>query len=517
MEIIPNTTIKVLKNVPLRSDYKDTIYFESPTAQSNYFSSCTKFTFQKNTYQRVNKGKIRINKIADDLYDCNYVMFQNSSYGHKWFYGFIESVEYVNNAVSEITYKLDCVQTWFFDMKINQCFVEREHSVTDNVGENLLDEHLEYGDLITKYFTFTIPKSGQLGGLYTIVASTFGSDGKFTSGCMINKVYNGLNFYAFDTREEKGVNELNEWLKSVNSAGKIDGIVSIFMMDANFYDKTGLFSPIQMALDKSNFVKLDGDYIPRNKKLYNYPYNFLRVTNQNGSDEDFKFENFDDTKNSNEGSIVFNYFGDLSPNPTTIVYPLSRYEGVAMDVSKNVTINNFPQCAFTNDAYVAWLSQNAGSLSSQLLSSVAGIGMTIATDGLTAATGIKGIEGIASLIGQYTDEARRPPKARGNVSGGLMACLGTYAFEFKQMTIKKEYLKIIDDYFDMFGYACHRVKTPNISSRPHWNYVKTNGCVITGSVPCDDLITIQNAFDSGIRFWKHGSEVGNFNLNNSPT
>ena len=98
-----------------------------------------------------------------------------------------------------------------------------------------------------------------------------------------------------------------------------------------------------------------------------------------------------------------------------------------------------------------------------------------------------------------------------------MACLGTYAFEFKQMTIKKEYLKIIDEYFDMFGYACHRVKKPNISSRPHWNYVKTKGCEISGSVPCDDLKTIENAFDSGIRFWKHGSEVGNFSLNNSPT
>ena len=132
MEIMPNTVIKVLKNVPLRSDYQDTLYFGSSTEQANYFSSCTKYTFQKNTYQRVNRGKIRINRVADDLYDCNYVMFQNSSFGHKWFYGFIESVEYINNAVSEVTYKLDCIQTWFFDMKINQCFVEREHSVTDN-------------------------------------------------------------------------------------------------------------------------------------------------------------------------------------------------------------------------------------------------------------------------------------------------------------------------------------------------------------------------------------------------
>ena len=517
MEVIPNTVIKLLKNVPLRSDYEDTLYFVSSASQESYFASLTKRTFSKNTYQRVHKGTLRVQALADDIYDCNYLMFQNTSYGNKWFYAFIESVEYINNSVTEITYKIDSIQTWFFEMRINQCFVEREHSLTDNIGENLIDEHLDYGELITKFYTYTTPKEGQLGGLYTIVASTFGSDGNFTEGEMVNKVYNGLHYFAFDTRKDKGVKELNEWLKAVNSAGKIDGIVSIFMMDSNFYDSTLIFNPIQVTLDKSNFTKLDGGYVPKNKKLYNYPYNFLRVSNQNGSEQDFRFEYFDDTANTNTGSIVFDYYGDLAPNPTTIVFPLSSYKGMAMDISKNVSINNFPQCAFTNDAYIAWVAQNAGSLGSQMISSLTNIGMGIATEGLTPTNTIKGIQGITSIIGQYADEARRPPSAKGNISGGIMASLDTYNYKFEQKTIKKQYLKIIDDYFNMFGYACRRVKTPNISSRPHWNYVKTNGADITGSVPCDDLKTIQNAFDKGIRFWKNGSEVGNYSLDNSPS
>jgi hypothetical protein len=69
----------------------------------------------------------------------------------------------------------------------------------------------------------------------------------------------------------------------------------------------------------------------------------------------------------------------------------------------------------------------------------------------------------------------------------------------------------------MYGYATHRVKVPNRSSRPYWNYVKTIGCVITGSVPADDIKQICDIYNAGITFWKNGNNVGNYSLDNSPT
>ena len=71
------------------------------------------------------------------------------------------------------------------------------------------------------------------------------------------------------------------------------------------------------------------------------------------------------------------------------------------------------------------------------------------------------------------------------------------------------------DYFDMFGYATHRVKIPNRSIRPHWNYVKTNGCVLRGNAPADDVRKICTIYDDGITFWKNGDEIGNYSLDNS--
>lgn len=56
---------------------------------------------------------MRVEKKAEDLYDCNYLAFQNTSFGSKWFYAFITSVEYVNNITSEITFEIDVLQTYF--------------------------------------------------------------------------------------------------------------------------------------------------------------------------------------------------------------------------------------------------------------------------------------------------------------------------------------------------------------------------------------------------------------------
>ena len=78
------------------------------------------------------------------------------------------------------------------------------------------------------------------------------------------------------------------------------------------------------------------------------------------------------------------------------------------------------------------------------------------------------------------------------------------------------YARIIDDYFNRYGYATNQMKRPNRNSRPHWNYVKTQNATFKGSVPSDDMKKIQDIYDSGITFWKNGSEVANYTLDNRP-
>ena len=91
-----------------------------------------------------------------------------------------------------------------------------------------------------------------------------------------------------------------------------------------------------------------------------------------------------------------------------------------------------------------------------------------------------------------------------------------FGFSMEQHFIRPEYAKMIDDYFTAFGYATNRLKKPNISSRPHWNYVRTSNCRILGTMPSDDENVICDIFNHGITFWKHLDEVGNYGLDNRP-
>lgn len=148
MYVEPSTNIIILKDVPLDNSYEHTLYFVDVGSQVDYFTSKAKFSLTNQTYQRVNRGYARVQKTADELYDCNYMMFQNSSFGNKWFYAFITSVEYVNNVTSEIQFEIDVMQTWFFDYELEMTYVEREHSLEDKIGENLAPEPVDLGNII---------------------------------------------------------------------------------------------------------------------------------------------------------------------------------------------------------------------------------------------------------------------------------------------------------------------------------------------------------------------------------
>ena len=148
MKVFPDTTLKILTGCPCDPDYEHTLYFAHESAQKNYFSSISKYTVNAMSYQRAKRGRIRVQYKVENLYDCNYIMFQNTAFGDKWFYAFIDDVTYVNNITSEISYTIDVMQTWLFDMQLQQCFVEREHSVTDVAGDNRIAENLDIGDMV---------------------------------------------------------------------------------------------------------------------------------------------------------------------------------------------------------------------------------------------------------------------------------------------------------------------------------------------------------------------------------
>lgn len=90
-------------------------------------------------------------------------------------------------------------------------------------------------------------------------------------------------------------------------------------------------------------------------------------------------------------------------------------------------------------------------------------------------------------------------------------------FSFREMRVKTEYLKVIDDYFTRFGYAIRKLEMPNITGRQNWNYVEIASSeeIGYGDVPNKYMDIINNACRRGVTIWHNHANVGNYSLNNN--
>lgn len=172
----PNTVVKILKGIELDRDLENTYRFASLSAQQNFFSSNKRVKFQLENlqYLRTGENSIKVEIDAASLYDCNYLMFQNTGYRDasgrtRWFYAFIDRVNYVNEATSEIVYTIDPMQTWLFDFKFADCMVEREHVRNDRIGKNVISEPVECGEYMQEVSANIVPPTSfkYKGGLIT--------------------------------------------------------------------------------------------------------------------------------------------------------------------------------------------------------------------------------------------------------------------------------------------------------------------------------------------------------------
>lgn len=506
MYIAPNSTIRILRNVTIDNTYQHTIHFNSSSEQASYFAGLAKYTVTNYTYQRKERI-LRVGILADNLYDCNYIMFQNTSFGNKWFYAFITNVEYVNNEASNITFELDVMQTWYFDYTVRPSFVEREHVVLDNIGENLVPDDLELGEYIADDFDGT----NQLASKSIVVAATFDKNLDDNPGGTYSGIYSGLYYNVFDSYAD-----VNEFINDAVNANKGSGIVSIFMMPKNMVGEIG-GSVKTYDVNKSKKVtgQIDG-YTPKNNKLYTYPYNFLYVTNLNGVGVPFPYEYFADPTN-----CTFTVSGDMSCNPQIVLCP-TNYKGVSANYNEKIILDGFPQCSYNTDSFKAWLAQTGVSQLVSLAGGGAAIAGGVAKAGGTALAiagvpiaAVGGIVAVAGVVAGVIQHATLPMQAQNAQGNSAMVALGLKDFAFMHMHIRGEFAKIIDEYWNVYGYPVHRVKLPNISTRRHWNYVKTIDVNIVGSVPAGDMAKIKACYNNGITFWRHGGEVGNYSLNNS--
>lgn len=546
----PETNIYLLHGVPLDNTYDHTIYFRTEQEQREYFSGMAKYQFANQTFQRVNRNFLRVQAKIGDIYDCNYLMFQNYNADHhsrKWFYAFVLSVNYINEGCCEIEYELDVLQTWHFNYKLDHCFVERQHTETDNIGDNLIPEPLDTGEYVCNGKYAPIVDLSDM----VIILGVVEADEDYEEpndpanhGKIYDGIYGGLTLYWYK-KSSAGISALNKKIFDVTKANaELDNVQALYQIPTYLVgealiteDQSGVLqegysgTSMTMSMDRlETFNNIDGYHPVKNKKLFTFPYNFYHVDNGNGSELAIKYEF------CNNHVPQFQFNGNVT-QPCKITLRPINYKGATNAVGEAVSINteiltlsDYPLCSWNVDSYKAWIAQNSIPLSLdtslKLIGGIAGfmvggpVGMAIG--------GVSALSGVTNALSTLHSAKVHPDILKGNFNcSNVNVSVGKQQFFGGRFSINAQYAKMIDDFFSRFGYALNALAVPNRFARPYWTYVKTGDCTITvystdqtqsGGVPNDDTKKICEIYNNGITWWRYRNDmdVGNYSLDNSP-
>lgn len=533
MVITPQTDLYLLKT-PIEIDNVNQLTFRNAAEQFAYFSSLPKVGRDDFTYQR-HDGVIRFPAQIDQIIGFNYVMYRNDAYSDKWFYAFITDMSYVNDGMTEIAITTDVWQTWQFDLNWKQSFVEREHVNSDVPGEHTLPENLDTGEyqiVDQRYSTL----SDSWFWCFAVTTLPQGNTEIAGSEKNIGGVFNSLYFFAAIS-----LDAARQVIDVYNSGPGVtaDAIVNIYPIPASCVksDTTvlignGVSAPVRAIDDlwTSEILsiqqpdKLAGEYVPKNKKLFAWPFSYFYASNQVGSDVTYHWEDFTLESGTATTGRTAKYLKSIVPSSgiSAKLY-FTNYKDAknTTESFQNMPYNNginfakTPVCAWTTDYFTNWLTQNGVNVGLSIASSAIAAGVGIATGGVGLAIGANTATSIAGTLASVYQASITPDQANGDVNtGDVMFGLTRNIIKFYMMSVRPERARIIDDYFTMYGYKVSSLKVPNLTGRRNWNYVKTIGCNITADIPQDDLDAIKQMFDNGITLWHNSATFLDYSQNN---
>lgn len=552
MNPISNLT---LYNCKLDRTMHKTVDFSSRSVRDSYFSNSNAIAtvvsvpYSGDAYFiRENKTiKVPINADVLDSNGVNYCRFNNPQSGTtQYFYCFIDDIEYVAPNTSALHLRTDVMLTNMGNFTASECFVEREHiPKSDDVFYNqLTPESVDYGDIMVysdervttnllardlyefaNNYYICIAMSDQMHGVANLHISYIGA------------VPNLCYYYCINW------DDLNYFNSVINQNGQTDAVISITavpkmyvsIIDTINHENSDPPRPLYLIDEKSYsdfqtflIVKpptMANGYLPRNSKLLCFPYNYLRLHNHNNSSIDLKWEN----SNNTTGEIDIKTVMSLGPNSMLLAIPVNYenpgndyYTGYLGNYDTAIECSGFPEIPWVNDLYQNYIALNKNSLESQKFSRNYNTAMGLANNAMNknamgvTSTAFSGLIGQADFEMSMADLQNKPNTVKGSINSNMNFKSGSIGIFASRMACKPQFAEKIDKYFDMYGYNISAVKSPAWNTRNHYNYVKTSGVDIFGTIAKNDKETIANIFNSGVTFWhiSGGGVYGTYDINN---
>lgn len=536
----PTTALRLL-DTPLESDYRNTLWFPNREAQTSYFLGRTIKTYDNFQYIKKN-NTIVVDGEVDLLYNCNYIMYQNSNFTNKWFYAFIDRIEWASNSSVRLYVSTDVIQTWFFDITYYDSYVDRCHSDTDVAGDNIVPEDFSVGNP----GGYQVAGSTDLApdGIALFATATYAGESR--TGSVNSGIYSGgQNLVDFHI-DNPGVGSI---LDSYVKNGTATAVIKLQQYPYKL--KNG-----PMAVSFSKYPSSISGYTPKNNKMLSSAF-VTCFMSMYGQETDFNPVFITDSKvnikvsaDQTSGTIsafVENY-SDSSISTISMFasipesgWSYNQYKNDynlhsgsnAMYVQRSVAQRTADYVsAGTNTA--ASVLDTAGSFFRTGVSLVGAtgvpalglsralenIGSTARSFGETnqALTALNsftdGYDSISQDLATISENYNAPATGGMSASNGYIAT-GKTVFSYGYKVLPRDIVERCDKFLTVYGYKQSEYRAINLHARASWTYIKTNGLNASGNFPDDDMNIIKRAFNNGIFFWVYTATYGNFGQNNA--
>ena len=491
---------------------------------------------------------------------ANYIAFQNPDYSNKWFFAFIDDVEYRSNNNTIIRYTIDDHATWFDYWTLTRSWVIREHANTDVPGDNLVPENLEMGEYVINGARLALNSTPLRNHVWYCMISSYSPGGDQWLGVNVGGIAVGGGLFVF-----KYWQNLVNALTKMASDGRLEAVSAVYCLPPDFFDesedltyKSDIIPSGAEDPDAWVYYSYDGrdqpyfkensagswarpaslnGYTPVNKKLLTAPFMSFILTNNAGSVNNYAYEYF-----TNSASIQFRTAATPCVGGSSFVYPLN-YKGIGANKNEGIVGGKFPTCSWSGDAFTNWLTQNAVNIGIGIVSD--GIGLVKSITGgagqyenasgknisSQAVGGINTVVGgvvetglsIARTMAEINQHHIVARTVQGNTNGGdVLSGFSENNNILYHLSITAQFAERIDQFFTRYGYATNKLKLPNITGRANWNYVQIAAGENIGfskntgiSVPADAMDRINNDYRSGTTLWHNHENIGNYDLTNT--
>lgn len=493
------STINYYRNINLSDDYSNVCDGIDLTNLQPYlvFTDTNISVITHN----IESGSFRINRNINDLSYINYIAILNNSNDRSPIFAFITNLNYIADTVTEVLFNIDLFSTYCQTLDYQDCYIKRMTVNNDSKYMWLQDENLSAGDYVVSSTLEDYTVNWNYG--YTAVTNFSGYP---VSGQLYDKVFSVAKFTG-----STAYGPIMEDLQYFNANDKIDNVCDVMQYPAECgTDGHRVFDVKYINMPSS----IDG-YVPKNNKLFNFPYVRCLIVTSDGESLELKPELSTDV----QGRIQ--YRKDVMVIPIQqIVITVGQYSGYTASNNKldRLFITGFPQVTWSSDNYRAWLARNkpARDFQNEVIKGTLAYGVMASSKkflpALTTATKMLADRYVEDQTAKVTNDYT----IHKGSNLGIDVATDTFGAISYVQTIKAKQAELIDNYFNAFGYAINKVSYFS-PSRTRFDYVETAGNLFRrksegNGVPNLAIDRLNSVANSGIRIWHSISELNRGNL-----